>query len=63
MYDFVSSTNHRFLAYPTAGQVVLGHATTTGLVTDATVNESIRSGVNYTVGLTISGSIVTVLFE
>ena len=47
VYDYVSSTNYKFAAISTSGLVILGHATTSGLVTDATAKESIRLGVNY----------------
>jgi Ca2+-binding RTX toxin-like protein len=59
IYDYVSSTNYRFAAVATAGQVILGHATTSGLVTDASATESIRSGVSYTLAITMNGSTVT----
>ncbi len=60
VYDYISSTSFKFAAMnPQTGQLILGHATATGLVNDAVASKGVRSGQDTLLGLVLSGSSAT----
>ncbi len=59
-YDYTSSSSFKFVAIDSqTGQVILGHETASGPVTDATVSKSINSGTSYILALTLNDATAT----
>jgi len=61
VFDYYSATDYKFAAIVAgSNKVVIGHVTATGTIIDASVAKTIAAGTTYQLGISLSGSTVSV---
>jgi sucrose-6-phosphate hydrolase SacC (GH32 family) len=66
VFDYYSSTDYKFVTFDAkTGKLLIGHVTSSGTYIDAsyTTNSTIKSGTDFTLGITLQGSTVSVSFN